>query len=192
MVGRDPFPVCLRLWFLSTGTALPSARPRLGSPPQHAGLKDPALPEELVIVLGSVPQCVEMWQVQIDAASPWTTAGHFLRSWDSGGEEKQNDAAHEDSGSCRHSIWLLCVTFFYAFTGMTSLNPHRPHFSDEETEPERSHPLSTVTQLVCGMSSIRFMFWYLFIWLLQVLVVTRGVFSCYVQTLSCSIWNLVP
>ena len=35
-------------------------------------------------------------------------------------------------------------------------------------------------------------FYYLFIWLRQVLVVACGIFSCSMWTLSCSIWDLVP
>ena len=33
---------------------------------------------------------------------------------------------------------------------------------------------------------------YLFLWLYHVLVVACGIFSCGKQTLSCSLWDLVP
>ena len=35
-------------------------------------------------------------------------------------------------------------------------------------------------------------YFYLFIWLCQVLVAAFGIFSCSIQTLSCSMWDLVP
>ena len=35
-------------------------------------------------------------------------------------------------------------------------------------------------------------YFYLFTWLCQVSVVTHGIFSCGIQTLSCGMWDLVP
>ena len=69
-----------------------------------------------------------------------------------------------------HDHWKFISLLKYCSTH------HGTHVFDRKAEP-------------CKNS---FLFIILFIWLRLVLVVACGIYSCDVQTLSCSMWDLVP
>ena len=140
------------------------------------------------------------WKVKVKSLSrvrlfetPWTAAHQAPLSMGFSRQEYWSGVPLPSPNLlCSKTPLNVAITSCLQFHSNSFLNPlHSSSALTRLSHPMFPVPFTQSTQ----WSALRHHFFFglfLFIWLHQVLVATRGIFSCGRKTLSCSLWDLVP